>query len=163
MKFHTQLKPKDIFKFSLAYTFSGIQALLTILVLAIAGYMIVNGATKPNMEASLFSGVLIIVLFFVVNQLMLYVKAQKQAIENPAYNEPTYYTLQEDGIFVEFKEDSALIEWNRIIRLTHRMGLNILYTGRKQAFIFPDYELGDNKDEMITFMKEHIRSAKNES
>ena len=161
MKFHTQLKPKDIFKFSLAYTFSGIQALLTILVLVVAGYMIVNGATKPNMEASMFSGVLIIILFFIVNPAMLYVKAKKQAIENPAYKEPTYYTLKEDGIFVEFKKDSALIEWNRIIRLTHLMGLNILYTGRKQAFIFPDYELGDRKDEMIAFMKERIKSAKN--
>ena len=30
MKFHTQLKAKDIFKFSLAYTYSGVQAILPI-------------------------------------------------------------------------------------------------------------------------------------
>ena len=55
-------------------------------------------------------GVVVIALFVVINPLMIYVKAKKQAIENPVYKNPTYYTLRDDGIFVELGEESATIE-----------------------------------------------------
>ena len=48
MKFHTQLKAKDIFKFSLAYTYSGVQAILTIFMLGVGAYMIVHGVGQPE-------------------------------------------------------------------------------------------------------------------
>ena len=160
MKFHTQLKAKDIFKFSLAYTYSGIQALLTIFILVIGGYLIVQGVTQPQGQTNVIFGVIVMVLFIVINPLMLYVKAKKQAIENPAYKMPTYYTLQEDGIFVELGEESATIEWVRVFKITHFMGLTLLYTAKKQAFVFPDYELGDEKEKMLSYMKEHVEQAR---
>lgn len=160
MKFHTQLKAKDIFKFSLAYTYSGIQAVLTLFILVIGGYLIFQGAGQAQGQTNLVFGVIIIALFIVVNPVMLYVKAKQQAIQNPAYKQPTYYTLQEDGIFVELGEESATIEWNRVFKVTHFMGMTLLYTGKKQAFVFPDYELGNDKDKMLSYMKEHIQQAR---
>mgnify|MGYP001116542732 CR=1 FL=1 len=153
MKFHTQLKANDIFKFSLAYTYSGLQLILAIAMVAVGVYMCVTGMGAAD-------GIVLIVLFVVVNPLMLYVKAKKQAIENPVYKIKTYYTLNEDGIFVELGEDSATIEWARVLKISHVMGLNILYTGRKQAFVFPDYALGEDKDKMLSYMKEHMEAAR---
>ena len=43
MKFHTQLKANDIFKFSLAYTYSGLQLILAIAMVAVGVYMCVTG------------------------------------------------------------------------------------------------------------------------
>lgn len=160
MKFHTQLKAKDIFKFSLAYTYSGIQALLTIFILVIGGYLIVQGVTQPQGQTNVIFGVIVMVLFLVINPLMLYVKAKKQAIENPAYKMPTYYTLQEDGIFVELGEESATIEWGRVFKITHFMGLTLLYTAKRQAFVFPDYELGEEREKMLSYMREHVEQAR---
>ena len=34
--------------------------------------------------------------------------------------------------------------------------LTLLYTGKQQAFVFPDYELGDDREKMLDYMKEHI-------
>ena len=42
MKFHTQLKANDIFKFSLAYTYSGLQLILAIAMVAVGVYMCVH-------------------------------------------------------------------------------------------------------------------------
>lgn len=159
MKFHTQLKANDIFKFSLAYTYSGVQLILTIILVAVGVYMCATGITTPNGQSNLIFGIVIIGLFVVINPLMLYVKAKKQAIENPAYKMPTYYTLKEEGIFVELGEESAVIEWARVLKISHVMGLSILYTGRKQAFVFPDYALGADKEKMLTYMKEHMKAA----
>ena len=159
MKFHTQLKANDIFKFSLAYTYSGFQLVLTIAMIALGIYMCVTGASTPQGQSNLIFGIVLIGLFVVVNPLMVYVKAKKQAIENPVYQMKTYYTLNEDGIFVELGEESATIEWARVLKISHVMGLNILYTGRKQAFVFPDYELGEDRDKMLSYMKEHMKAA----
>ena len=150
MKFHTQLKAKDIFKFSLAYTYSGVQAILTIFMLGVGAYMIVHGIGQPEGQTNIIFGVVVIA----------YVKAKKQAIENPVYKNPTYYTLRDDGIFVELGEESATIEWNRVYKITHFMGLTLLYTGKQQAFVFPDYELGDDREKMLDYMKEHIKEAR---
>lgn len=160
MKFHTQLKAKDIFKFSLAYTYSGVQAILTIFMLGVGAYMIVHGIGQPEGQTNIIFGVVVIALFVVINPLMIYVKAKKQAIENPVYKNPTYYTLQDDGIFVELGEESATIEWIRVYKITHFMGLTLLYTGKQQAFVFPDYELGDDREKMLDYMKEHIKEAR---
>lgn len=130
MKFHTQLKAKDIFKFSLAYTYSGVQAILTIFMLGVGAYMIAHGIGQPEGQTNIIFGVVVIALFVVINPLMIYVKAKKQAIENPVYKNPTYYTLRDDGIFVELGEESATIEWARVYKITHFMGLTLLYTGK---------------------------------
>ena len=53
MKFHTQLKAKDIFKFSLAYTYSGVQAILTIFMLGVGAYMIVHGIGQPEGQTNI--------------------------------------------------------------------------------------------------------------
>ena len=160
MKFHTQLKAKDIFKFSLAYTYSGVQAILTIFMLGVGAYMIVQGIGQPEGQTNIIFGAVVIALFVVINPLMIYVKAKKQAIENPVYKNPTYYTLRDDGIFVELGEESATIEWARVYKITHFMGLTLLYTGKQQAFVFPDYELGDDREKMLDYMKEHIKEAR---
>ena len=74
MKFHTQLKAKDIFKFSLAYTYSGVQAILTIFMLGVGAYMIVHGIGQPEGQTNIIFGVVVIALFVVINPLMIYVK-----------------------------------------------------------------------------------------
>ena len=160
MKFHTQLKANDIFKFSLAYTYSGLQGLLTIFILAVGIYTIVTGISNPQGQTNLIFGVIVMVLFLVINPLMLYVKAKKQAIENPVYKNPTYYTLKEEGIFVEVGEESATIEWERVFKISHFLGLTLLYTAKRQAFVFPDYEFGSDKDKFISYMKEQVVNAR---
>ena len=66
MKFHTQLKAKDIFKFSLAYTYSGVQAILTIFMLGVGAYMIVHGIGQPEGQTKISVGVVFLAVFVVI-------------------------------------------------------------------------------------------------
>lgn len=160
MKFHTQLTAKDIFKFSLAYTYLGIPGILPALIVLTGIYLLVTGLIRGNAPSNVLFGIIVIVLFVIINPVMLYIKAKKQAVENPVYKVKTYYTIGEDGIFVEVGEESALIQWDRVLRIKHFMGLNVLYTGPKQAFVFPDDALGSERDKMTELMKEKIRKAR---
>ena len=92
MKFHTQLKAKDIFKFSLAYTYSGVQAILTIFMLGVGAYMIVQGIGQPEGQTNIIFGAVVMALLVVHNLLMISLKAKKEAIENLVNKNPTYHT-----------------------------------------------------------------------
>ena len=53
MKFHTQLKANDIFKFSLAYTYSGLQLILAIAMVAVGVYMCVTGMGAADGQSNM--------------------------------------------------------------------------------------------------------------
>ena len=160
MKFKTQLTAKDIFKFSMMYSYSGTSGIFSAVMIIVGLFMCIRGITQEQDMTYLLTGALILLLLVVINPLILYQKAKKQADTHPAYQHPSYYTLEEDGIFVEVGKDKAKIGWNRVVKTRHRFGLFILYTGRQQAFVFPDADMGSQKDEMIKYMEEHVKNAK---
>ena len=129
--------------------------------LGVGAYMIVHGIGQPEGQTNIIFGVVVIALFVVINPLMIYAKAKKQAIEI-SIQESTYYTLRDDGIFVELGEESATIEWARVYKITHFMGLTLLYTGKQQAFVFPDYELWRTcrEKDVRLYERTHQRSKK---
>ena len=159
MKLETQLTAKDIFKFSMLYTFSGTSGIFTAFIIIVGIIMCIRGVIQDQGPMYIFTGALIVLLFVVINPLMLYGKAKKQAMTNPAYQQPSYYTLEEDGIHVEIGDQKGTIEWNRVSKMRHRWGMYILYTGRQQAFVFPDEALGAKKDEIVQFIAGHIGTA----
>jgi hypothetical protein len=160
MKFHTQLTAKDIFKFSVIFTYFGTSGILAVFMILVGGLMAARGIVLGQGPVYIAMGILIILLFVVINPMMLYMKAKKQVLTNPVYQVQSYYTMQEDGIFVEIGEQTGTIEWNRIYKIRHMFGLYILYTGRQQAFVFPEEAMGSEKDRIMQFIEEHVKTVK---
>lgn len=160
MKFETKLSAKDIFKFSLAYTYMGFSGILAIAMVIIGIYMCVIGVAQDKGASYIGMGIMMIALFIVVNPLMLYSKAKKQVMTNPVYQKPSVYEMKEEGIYVEIGDDSGTITWDRIQKVRHFMGMNVLYTGKQQAFVFPDEAMGEQKDEIMEFVKTHVHGVK---
>lgn len=159
MKFQTQLTAKDIFKFSMTYTYSGVSGVMAVLMVIIGFLMLYRGIVLGGGMSQLLFGIVIIALFVVINPMMLYIKAKKQVLSNPVYQQPTYYSLEEEGISVKIGEETGTIDWWRIIKMKHRMGLYIFYTGRQQAFVFPEETLGDKKEEIIDYIMSHMKNS----
>ncbi len=55
--------------------------------LGVGAYMIVQGIGQPEGQTNISFGAVVIALFVVINPLMIYVKAKKQAIENSSIQE----------------------------------------------------------------------------
>ena len=160
MKFQTQLTAKDIFKFSMMYTYSGASGIFSIVMIIVGFFMCIRGIAQGQDWTYIVTGALILLLLVVINPLILYQKAKKQADTHPTYQQPSYYTMKEDGIFVEIGDDTGIIEWNRIMKIRHSFGLYILYTGKQQAFVFPDEAMGSQKQEIMKYIEEHVRAAR---
>lgn len=122
--------------------------------------MCIRGIAQGQDWTYIVTGALILLLLVVINPLILYQKAKKQADTHPTYQQPSYYTMKEDGIFVEIGDDTGIIEWNRIMKIRHSFGLYILYTGKQQAFVFPDEAMGSQKQEIMKYIEEHVRAAR---
>lgn len=162
MKFKTQLTAKDIFKFSLIYTYFGTSGILAAFMIIIGALMCARAIVQGQGPTYIILGAAIVILFVVVNPVMLYMKAKKQVMMNPVYQQPSYYTMEEEGIFVEIGEETGTIEWERILKIRHTMGLYILYTGRQQAFVFPEEAMGNQKEAISSYIEEHVEAARNQ-
>ena len=162
MKFKTQLTAKDIFKFSLIYTYFGTSGILAAFMIIIGALMCARAIVQGQGPTYIILGAAIVILFVVVNPVMLYMKAKKQVMMNPVYQQPSYYTMKEEGIFVEIGEETGTIEWERILKIRHTMGLYILYTGRQQAFVFPEEAMGSQKEAISSYIEEHVETARNQ-
>lgn len=162
MKFKTQLTAKDIFKFSLIYTYFGTSGILAAFMIIIGALMCARAIVQGQGPTYIVLGAAIVILFVVVNPVMLYMKAKKQVMVNPVYQQPSYYTMKEEGIFVEIGEETGTIEWERILKIRHIMGLYILYTGRQQAFVFPEEAMGSQKETISNYIEKHVEAARNQ-
>ncbi len=159
MKFHTQLTAKEIFKFSLIYSYTGVSGIMAVFMMIMGVLMCYRGIALNAGATYIVFGLVIIALFVAINPIMLYTKAKNQAATNNNYKQPTYYTLTDDGIKVEIGEDSGVIEWWRIQKVRHILGLYIFYTGRQQAFVFPEEDLGEQKQQIIDYITEHVKNS----
>lgn len=162
MKFKTQLTAKEIFKFSLIYTYFGTSGILAAFMIIIGALMCARAIVQQQELTYIIMGALIVILFVIINPVMLYMKAKKQVMTNPVYKQPSYYTMKDEGIFVEIGEETGTIEWQRILKIRHILGLYILYTGRQQAFVFPEEAMGDQKDAISSYIEEHVEAAKSQ-
>lgn len=160
MKFKTQLTAKDIFKFSLAFTYLGSSGIFSAFMVLVGIVMCVRGAAFHEGTKYVFMGIVILVLLVIVNPLLLYIKAKKQALTNPVYQKPSYYTLTEEGIHIEIEEESADITWAQIWKLKHVFGEYILYTGKQQAFVFPEEAFGAQKEEISSFIENCVKTSR---
>lgn len=100
-----------------------------------------------------------IALFTIVTPLTLYMKAKKQAAGNPMYQNETEYDLQEDGVHVTMGDQTGVIPWNQIVKIRHSRGMYILYTGKQSAFIYPDVALGEQKNEIMNYIYQHVPAS----
>ncbi len=97
-------------------------------------------------------------LFFpVVQPILLYSKAKKEAQEAPKIS----LLIHEDGIHVETKDGKAELNWSQMECVRRRPKMLILFLTKTNAFILPDRVIGKEKRgkmEFYRFVSERFRN-----
>lgn len=156
MNFKIKLDEKDLFKFSLIHAYTGNGAFLPGLAMVMGLIMIIRGIGFGQGLQYAGVGAVFIALFVVVNPVMLYTKAKKQALTNPMYQVDSEYELNEEGIQVRIQDQEGKLAWNQIQRVQSTFGMYIIYTGQKSAFIFPENKLGDQCESVMNYIYNHV-------
>lgn len=90
----------------------------------------------------------------------LFLKSRTQLLNNPAFQEPLQYTLDEDGLTVSQGEVQEKMAWEDMHKAVSTGRSIILYTSRVNATIFPKRQLGDQRVAVIEMISTHMPPSK---
>ena len=90
----------------------------------------------------------------------LFLKSRTQLLNNPAFQEPLQYTLDEEGLTVSQGEVQEKMAWEDMHKAVSTGRSIILYTSRVNATIFPKRQLGDQRVAVIEMISTHMPPSK---
>lgn len=90
----------------------------------------------------------------------LFIRSRRQVLNNPGFQEPLQYTLNDQGLTVSQGEEEAVMAWEDMYKAVSTGRSIILYTSRVSATIFPKRQLGDQKAAVIEMISTHMPPEK---
>ena len=82
-----------------------------------------------------------------------YKKIVDQNLKNPIYQNVFHYMVDEKGFHLEAGLRAIDLDWKEFSRLKELKSSYILYTGKKNAYIFPKKDLGANEERIMSFVR----------
>lgn len=153
--FDVQMKPENMRRFLLRHSYCRVTGILGLLVsLAALAYLIIEWGSLGSQERVLIGALACI--FTVVNPILLCMRADKQVKGNPYYQKPITYTLAEEGIITSQGKEQVVTPWKNVKKLICMGTQAAVYTSSVHAFLFPYESMGDKKEAIVTYIKEHI-------
>lgn len=157
MKFKTKIKTNELFQFLIRHSYAGLSGKIGLVISLWAAVMFLKGLPEfAGNETKMIVLGFLALLFTVVNPVMLYTKAKKQSLTNPAYKNIMEYELEEEGIKLYVGEQEGGIPWDRIVQIKESSSLYMLYTTRINAFLWPKKDMGEQEKEIMNYVLDHI-------
>ena len=144
-EFDMKINTMAMYRFLMNHVYSGLSGWISILTGAgmIAYYfMYGKDSGSSNPWIFLFFGV----LFLVYMPWTLYSKAVRQTKLNPVFKHPLHYVLTEETLEVQQAEASNQIEWEKVWMVRETAQSILVYTGKKNAFIWVKSQLQNEKE-----------------
>lgn len=104
-------------------------------------------------QGNLWVAVVVLLLFLVAFPLNTWNKARMAIKNNPMYANTFHYMLDEWGLHLELDENAIDVEWNRMFKVMFLKSTVVLYTGKLNAYLIPTGAMGEQKEEIIPFIK----------
>ncbi len=138
-------------------------------------YMLMHSYNSPaGIVGSSFGAILILFafatrqwLFIVLGLVMLlylpwtlFLRSRTQILNNPSFQEPLQYTLDEEGLTVAQGEAQEKMAWENMHKAVSTGKSIILYTSPVNATIFPKRQLGGQKAALIEIISTHMPPKK---
>lgn len=76
------------------------------------------------------------------------------------FQEPLLYTLNDEGIKIQQKEEEAQITWDDVSKVKESGKSIFVYTSPLSAFIFPKNQYDNQVEEVKQIIKEHVKEEK---
>ncbi|SET55874.1 YcxB family protein [[Clostridium] polysaccharolyticum] len=99
-------------------------------------------------------------LFLVVQPIQLKLSSVQKVQLVPMFQEPLLYTLNDEGIKIQQKEEEAQITWDDVSKVKESGKSIFVYTSPLSAFIFPKNQYDNQVEEVKQIIKEHVKEEK---
>jgi hypothetical protein len=152
LEFDVKITASAMYDYLLYHTYTSLSGLLG----TIVGVFLIMAFVATMYPIYLIAGVVLIVYL----PCSLFLRANQQVINTPAFKKPLHYKMTDEGISVSQGETEEKQSWDSCYKAVSTSKSLILYTSRTTASIFPKSDLGDKKDAVIQMISTHMPPKK---
>lgn len=151
----TRIKTGELYSYLMMHTYSSFSGKVCVILSVLALIMLLLGAGKGDMTKTVILGI-VAALYTVINPIMLYMKAAKQAKLNPAYKDSMKFGFHEKGVNISFGGNEGMIPWDKMVRVKKTKKVYALYTDPIHAFLIATKDLQKTGSEIENYIEGHI-------
>lgn len=159
IKIQVKLTDKDMLGFFNQHTYTHLSGLagpiFGIVALILAVWCFTTGDYAYAVILVVFT-----YLFLISPPLAMRKKAKEQIKNVPLFQKPFHYELSEKGIRIFQGKESQEAAWEQIYRVVGNKNALYIYTNIKNAWIIPNEAMGDNRDNVIAFLRSKVGEKK---
>lgn len=155
LKVTVNMNAKLLYDYLVHHAYSSAACILSTCIGALG---IIVFANNPGADKALYLILGAILVFYTPISLKL--QSAKLMQFNETFKKPLDYTLNSEGITVSQGEESQTIGWDKCLKVVSTRQSIVLYTGKRNASIFPRRQLGDKLPALISVMAENMEPKK---
>ena len=155
LKFDITLTAEDMYRFNMYQTYSGFHGWFSIAFSILI--FVVAGVTRGKIEAaytavdSVFG-----IVFLVYPPVSLYLRSKRTLAMSEVLRGTLHYEVDEEGLHVSQKEESALLPWEQIYKMVATKHTVLVYSSRINAYVIPRAQLGESYAALQTQAAAHL-------
>ena len=92
-------------------------------------------------------------LFTVIQPLMIYAKAKKQAA---GITQDTQVSIDDSGLYIRVGDDTSQLPWKSVKRISRKPAMIIIFSDTTHGFIFTNRVLGNEKEEFYRYASSKV-------
>ena len=150
------LKFDDLYRYTMRHTYFQLSGVFGILI-SVGSLILCFLNRRIYSSSTIFVLIFVGLLFTVIQPIMLYSKCKMQMKKNEGINAPLHYTLSEEGIGIEQKEQSAEVKWYDVRKVVKAKGGLYIYMSPARAFIFPRKQCGQEYEEIASVVAAQVK------
>ncbi len=141
LKFDITLTAEDMYRFNMYQTYSGFHGWFSIAFSILI--FVVAGVTCGKIEAA-YTALYIVfgIVFLVYPPVSLYLRSKRTLAMSEVLRGTLHYEVDEEGLHVSQKEESALLPWEQIYKMVATKHNVLVYSSRINAYVIPRAQLG---------------------
>lgn len=147
-----KIEAKDLFDYMMAHAYNSPAGILGS---CFGALMVVIGVLTQMWIYLVCGVVLLLYLPWTLN-----IRSRQQVLNNPAFQKPLRYVLDEQGLSVSQGEETQSQTWDNMYKAVSTARSIIIYTSRQSATILPRRELGERLPQVIEIISTHMAPEK---
>ena len=155
--FDVKMTKKILYDFLMTHTYRGFAGWFSIAMGLFGLFLTVSSIGKAEWTMILVYAVFS-VYFLLYQPIALYMKAAKQIKLNPMYKEAIHYEVNDEGIGSSQNDQSVMIPWSDIIKVTESKYSFLLYTGKISSFVLPRESMGMQITIVEGLIRKHVKA-----
>ena len=151
-KYTYRTTARDLWQLSMYYIYGSLAGLCNI-IFTVAAFAL--GFSRWD-QAQGFMRCLIVLgccLFTVIQPLMLYAKAKKQAA---GITQDTQVSIDDNGLYIRVGDDTSQLPWKSVKRISRKPAMIIIFSDTTHGFIFTNRVLGNEKEEFYRYASSKV-------